>query len=112
MPFRGSLRTCIEQLADRFRTMHDDALAIMCCDSGKYYTAATEQEMTEIATGEHAAAHRLVFAGSARELAAFTTSNQLALDLIGDECDNPETDPTGKLGDGSGTVEHPAASQN
>ena len=45
MPYRGSLRRCVDMMFSQFSQGNYERLAVICNPTGKYYTLLTMQEL-------------------------------------------------------------------
>lgn len=77
--YRGSLKQCIAVCQSHFAQGYSGLLAIIKNPSGKYYSAVSPSELERKHTGEDGGNQRLVFYGTARELATFYSADQIEL---------------------------------
>lgn len=94
MPYRASLRKCVDQLFARYKLTGDDVLVILRNSRAKYYTACTPTEAMDILSTDINNSHNVTFQGTYRELCCIADSGQLDLPLDGKEIDMPSPPPS------------------
>lgn len=73
---RGTLRSCILNMADFFRRYKYEYLSIIFNPSGKYYTLIDDVELDRKGDDREKSGQRLVCRVSLRELYSFTRTDQ------------------------------------
>lgn len=96
MPYRGTLKQCINCAVLNFTNNDFRLLYILHCPHGKYYTCATEEQATDLLISPASPEHRIVFHGTLAELKAFHGHDQLHLFDLGVSDASTKAQPLGE----------------
>lgn len=88
--FRGSLRACVLNCAEKFKLNKYPMLAIICVPRGKYYTVFTIEEIASRTDEDMQENKRMIFFGTEKELRTFCKFEQT--ELFGEKIDLTETE--------------------